>query len=30
MSENMRARFDLLKQENDAGGIGSILIGFNH
>jgi hypothetical protein len=27
---NMRARFDLLKQENDAGGIGSILIDFEH
>jgi hypothetical protein len=27
---NMRARFDLLKQENDPSGIGSILIDFDH
>lgn len=27
---NMRARFDLLKQENDASGIGSILIDLDH
>jgi len=27
---NLRARFDLLKQENDTGGIGSVLIDFDH